>query len=146
MKRPYLAVLIFGLGLAAGAPAQPSSADSSPGASSTSPPKSSAYDGAWHGVFTSRNNRQVQVNLIVAGSAGSWTYVRSGMYSDPCAGPELPIVVKSSTPTELRLVIDGESAVKGCGKSRVTLKPGADNQTLEGRIGGQNGVEVKFGR
>lgn len=102
------------------------------------------FDGKWHGSFTDRQGRTRQAELLVSGQSGSWTYAREGgKWDNGCFGPELPIVVLSATGDTLKLRIDGEKVLKGCGERVVTLTSGPEG--LMGKFA-DNGHEVKFTR
>jgi hypothetical protein len=106
----------------------------------------SPFDGKWRGTFTDHKGRARQAELLVAGQGGSWTYDREGgKWDNACMGPELPIVVLGATAEQLRLRIDGEKVLKGCGERIVTLKPAGDDRNLVGAFD-DNGHEVKFTR
>jgi hypothetical protein len=123
-------VLLTGLGLAAAALAQ----------------ETSNYDGKWRGMFNSRNGKSRQAELVVTGQGGSWTYAReNGKWDDACMGPQFPVSVVSRSATELKLRIDGEKVLKGCGERGVTLKPSSDGASIAGTFD-DNGHEVKFTR
>jgi len=129
-KRSLMVVGVAGLALAAMAWAQ----------------DAAVYDGKWRGMFSDKKGRSRQAELAVSGKGGTWSYAREGgKWDDACMGPEFPVVVLSSSPVALKLRIDGESVLKGCGERVVVLKPGDDGKNLVGTFA-DNGREVKFTR
>ena len=104
------------------------------------------YDGKWRGTHKVKTGTDMDVELIIKGQSGTWQWERTkGKWSWPCAGHEFPIVMQSSTPAELTILIEGEKDVKGCGEPVVSLKFVDGNRGLEGTFQ-KSGSAVKLTR
>ena len=105
-----------------------------------------SYDGAWRGIHKTKSGTDMVVELTIKGQGGMWQWDRqSGKWSWSCAGHEFPIVVQSSTSTELTIRIEAEKEVKGCGDSIVSFKLVDSNRGLEGTFQ-RSGSAVKLTR
>lgn len=105
-----------------------------------------SYDGTWKGSQKAKTGRDLEVELVIKGQSGTWQWERmSGKWSWPCAGHEFPIVMQSSTATELTFRIEGEKEIKGCGEPVVSLKFVDGNRSLEGTFE-KSGSPVKLTR
>ncbi len=105
-----------------------------------------SYDGTWKGTHKIKTGSELNVQVTIKGQSGTWQWERkSGKWSWPCAGHEFPIVMQSSTPTELTIRIEANEEIKGCPVSVVSLKLADDNRTLEGAFL-KSGTAVKLTR
>ena len=79
--------------------------------------------------------------LVVAESGGSWK-TSARQKNNPCVGREVPIKIESSTPAELKMVLQFSAVISGCNDSKVTLNAGPGG-TVTGKRGKADLVLVR---
>lgn len=106
----------------------------------------SRYEGRWHGALATPDGNQLDVDLAIKGSTGTWRMrlhsLAAGRLS-PCLDRDLPVVVLSESDTELVIHIQGAKVMQGCLNQRARFQP-VDGKTLEGRLG--DGRTMKLSR
>lgn len=99
--------------------------------------------GKWVGFMKGQGLGELNVELVVAESGGSWRFYPRGNSGlrNPCVGKEFPIVVKSQNATDLVFEIKGSQVMQGCIDQAATLKS-TDGKTLEGALGDGRSVSL----
>lgn len=99
-------------------------------------------DGTWAGTVKEANGSQTEVQLKFSGEVGTWHIYGQGVRSrNACAGVDLPIIVKSSSATDLAIQIEGGKLIRGCLNQAATFKS-TDGKTLEGAFADGRAVSL----
>lgn len=98
---------------------------------------STPYDGKWRATYKTQSGGSATAELALQGSKGTWKYVSNRKHQAntyACLDQEFPVVVQSSSPSELKFAIDASKVIRGCKDRHVTVKL-LDGKNLEGQFG-----------
>lgn len=108
------------------------------------PARAQSFDGEWTASFTSGAGNPREVDVRIAGRAGTWALRPrpNKDKKDPCVGRPFPLVLSEGAGgTVLR--VEASAVVSGCDDRTVTLQA-VDARTLSGQF--SNGTAVMFVR
>ena len=108
-------MLLVGLGLSLGAPAQ----------------AANPYNGTWTLAFDT-TKEDLEGTVVVRDEGGTWR-VDAKSKKNPCVGIEAPIAVKTSTQTDLVFDVHRSKLLASCKDWTVKLKR-VDERTLKGQF------------
>ena len=94
------------------------------------------YDGRWRGTFLNPSGIELDVELILAGSSGTWKIFPRGKQAqlNPCLGRAHPVTVHKRSPSELKFSIDASKSIPGCDDGHAAVKL-IDHEHLAGHFG-----------